>query len=308
MPDSTNGGPVVEYLLKEVSFSTCDNKFFGELEKEMLIPNNLIVYGRISGATTLRDYKLLAKFPEDTVIAYLKHPLSNTVKDNERTLTYALEDLINYEDYWWLPLQGDTEFVLSLNLLPPFPQLNPVDLMISCTPDIAVGVDTEVSTRITIGGEENIDNLFLTMSAPPFANRGVSMSISDYSDDDITEPRQMVTAPRREFPFPQLSLKKGETKEYTVKSRIVADAPNMTQLKCQQDILRLKLIVLSKSVPKGPPCEITILNSHGEEIPVRKTERSTILQAQAQIMYSPFTIRRDKPSAAEKRAIEAPAV
>ena len=308
MPDLLRGGPVVEYLLKEVSFSTCDNKFFGELEKEMLIPNNLIVYGRISGASNLRDYRLRAEFPEDTVIAYVKHPLSNTVADKQRTLTYALEDLINYEDYWWLPLQGETEFVLSLNLLPPFPQLNPIDLMISCIPDIAVGVDTQVTTIINMKAQENIDSLFLTMSVPPFANRGVSMHISEYSDDDVKEPRQSVTSPEKQFPFPKLDLKQGETKEYKVKTRIVADVANMTTLKCQQDILRAKLIVLSKSSPSGLPCAITILNNHGDEIPVKKTERSTILQAQAQIMYSPFSMHQDKPSQPEKRAIEAPAV
>ena len=308
MPDSLNGSPVVEYLLKEISFSTCDNKFFGELEKEMLIPNNLNIYGRISGATDLHDYRLCAEFPEDIVLAYLKHPLSNTIADNQRTLTYALEDLINYEDYWWLPLQGDTEFVLSLNLLPPFTQLNPVDLVMSCTPDIAIGVDTNVTTTIRIRAQEDIDNLFLTNTAPPAASRGVSMAIGEYSDDDIKEPRQSVTTPKKEFPFPKVSLKQGEAKEYRVKTRIVADAANMTALKCQQDILRTKLIVLSKSSPSGLPCAITVLNSRGDPIPVNKTQRSTILQAQAQVMHSPFSIHREKPSQPEKKLIAAPAV
>jgi hypothetical protein len=270
----------------------------------MLIPNNLNIYGRIKGAKNLRDYKLRAEFPEDTVIAYLKHPLSNQVAQNRRTLTYAMEDLINYEDYWWFPLEGETEFILSLNLLPPFPDLNPVDLMISCTPDIAVGVDTEVTTSVKIRAQENVDNLYLQMAVPPFANRGVGMSISQYSEDDVKEPRQSVTSPQTEFPFPQLSLKQGESKEYKVKTRIRADAANMTNLKCQQDILRAKIIILSKSSPSGPPCAISILNRNGEPIPVSKTQRSTILQAQAQIMYSPFSIRRDQPTRPEKRLIE----
>ncbi len=89
-------GPVVDYLLKEISFSTCDNKFFGELEKEMLIPNNLNIFGRLTGATSLRNYRLRAEFPEDTNVAYLKRPASNSVENSKRILTYALEDLINY--------------------------------------------------------------------------------------------------------------------------------------------------------------------------------------------------------------------
>jgi len=150
--------------------------------------------------------------------------------------------------------------------------------------------------------------LFLTMSAPPFATPGVSMSISEYSGDDVKELRQTVTAPRKVFPFPQLSLKKGEAKEYKVKTRIVADLTSMTSLKCQQDILRTKLIVLSKSTPSELPCAIRILDQHGNEIPVDKTERSTILQAQAQVMYSPFSIRQEKTGQPEKRVLEQPAV
>ncbi len=103
MPDPQNSGPVIDYLLKEVSFSTCDNKFFGELEKEMLIPNNLTLFGRIIGATHLHGYKLQAEFPENSTIAFLTRPSSNTIGDGKRVLTYSLEDLINFEDYWLLP-------------------------------------------------------------------------------------------------------------------------------------------------------------------------------------------------------------
>lgn len=303
MPDSPSGGPVVEYLLKEVSFSTCDNKFFGELEKEMLIPNNVNIYGRISGADDLRDYRLSVEFPEATVVAYLKQPISNMVANGKRTTTYSLEDLINYEDYWWVPLKGQTEFLLALNLLPPFPQLNPVDLTISCSPDVAVGTDTQVTTRIKIAAQENIDNIFLTMSVPPFANRGVAMNIIEYSEDNVKEARQTITSPEQQFPFPRLSLTPGETKEYNVKTRIIADVPNMTNLKCQQEVLRSKLVVLSKSEPSGLPCSVSILNKNGEGIPVRETQRSTILQTQAQIMYSPFTMHREKTVQSEKKTI-----
>jgi hypothetical protein len=307
---SPAGGPVVDYLLKEISFSTCDNKFFGELEKEMLIPNNLNIFGRLTGATSLRNYRLRAEFPEDTNVAYLKRPASNSVENNKRILTYALEDLINYDDYWWLPLQGETDFILPLNLLPPFPQVNPVDLAIVCRPDIAVGVDTSVTTTISIKAAEHIDNLFLTLSTPPFGTPGVNMTISEYSGDDVKTPRQSVTAPKKEFPFPRLSLEPGEQTEYEVKTRISADLASMTSLKCQQDILKTRLVLLSESVPTAPPCGISILDQDGHEIPVKKTERSTILQAQAQIMYSPFSIHRERESTtqAEKKLIEAPAV
>jgi hypothetical protein len=274
----------------------------------MLIPNNVNIHGRITGATTLHGYRLRAEFPADTAIAYLKHPLSSEIEGDKRVLTYSLEDLINYEDYWWLPLQEETEFVLSLNLLPPFPQLNPVDLSIACRPDIAEGTDTSVTTTVNIRAEEQIDNLFLTMNAPSFASPGVSIHISEFSGDNITEPRQSVTAPLKEYPFPQLSLKRGEGREYTVKTRILADVNSMTSLKCQQDILRTRLLVLSKSSPQDSPCAISVLDQNGSEIPVKWTEKSTILQGQAQVMYSPFSIHREETIQPKRQLLETAAV
>jgi len=105
-------------------------------------------------------------------------------------------------------------------------------------------------------------------------------------------------------------LDPGEQTEYKVKTRISADLASMTSLKCQQDILKTRLVLLSESVPTAPPCGISILDQDGHEIPVKKAERSTILQAQAQIMYSPFSIHRERESTtqAEKKLIEAPAV
>src|SRR6266508_3550072 len=153
-PGLPEDGPVVEYLLKEVSFSTCDNKFFGELEKEMLIPNNVNIYGKIRRATNLRNYSVRLDFPGETAIGYIKQPLSNTVRGTERVLTYGLEDVINFEDYWWLRLDGETEFSIRLNLLPPFPELKPAGLQISCQPDVAVGLEAEVTTTIGIEAEE----------------------------------------------------------------------------------------------------------------------------------------------------------
>jgi hypothetical protein len=183
-----------------------------------------------------------------------------------------------------------------------------VDLAIVCRPDIAVGLDTSVTTTISLKAEEHIDNVFLTMSTPPFGTPGVNMAISEYSGDDVKTPRQSVTAPKKEFPFPRLSLKPGEQTEYQVKTRISADLASMTSLKCQQDILKTRLVLLSESVPTAPPCGISILNEVGREIPVKKTERSTILQAQAQIMYSPFSIHRESTAQPEKKLIETPAV
>ena len=299
-------GPVVDYLLKEVSFSTCDNKFFGELEKEMLIPNNINLYGRIRGATGLKDYTLRLEFPEETVIAFLKRPVSNITANGKRTLTYKLEDLINYDGYWWFPLEKETEFSLSLNLLPPFPNLNPVDLQISCKPDIAVGVDTHVTTSLRVKAEDNIGQLFLTLSTPSFLNPGTSMTIDKFSEDNSREPRQTVTSPPKRFPFPQLSLKKGESREYTVTTRISADLSTMTALKCQQDLLKTKLLLLSETAASDPPFKVSVHNDHDEEIRVEKTVRSTILQALAQVMYSPFSIRRETP-AKQDSPIEIPA-
>lgn len=296
-------GPVVDYLLKEIAFSTCDNKFFGELEKEMLIPNNLNLFGRITGAESLRDHTLRVEFPEETTIAFLKRPSSNSIEKGKRVLTYPVEDLINFDDYWWLPLKGETEFMLQLNLLPPFPQINPIDLAIMCRPDIAVGVEAYVTTTIRLKAEEHIDNIFLTMTTPQFAAPGVSMAITEYSGDDTMGPRQSVTSPAKEYPFPRLSLKPGEVREYKVKTKIVADVAGMTSLKCQHDILKTRLVLLSESSPAEPPCAVNILDENGNEIPVRRTARSTILQTQAQIMYSPFSIRREDAAQPEKRLV-----
>jgi hypothetical protein len=303
----TKERPVVDYLLKEIAFSTCDNKFFGELEKEMLIPNNLNIFGRITGADNLRDHTLRVEFPRDTTIAFLKRPSSNIIENGKRVLTYPIEDLINYDDYWWLPLHGETEFVLQLNLLPPFPQLNPIDLAITCRPDIAVGVEAYVTTTISLKAEEHIDNIFLTMSTPPFAAPGVSMAITEYSGDDIAGPRQSVTAPAKKFPFPRLSLKPGEAREYKVTTKITADVGGMTSLKCQHDLLKTRLVLLSESSPPELPCAVSILDEDGNTIPVRRTARSTILQTQAQIMYSPFSIRREDTAQPEKRLVAAQA-
>jgi hypothetical protein len=306
-PDTSDGSPAVEYLLKEVSFSTCDNRFFGELEKEMLIPNNINIYGKIKGAASLKSYKLRVEFPAETVIAYLKHPLSNEIEGSKRVLTYKLDDLINFDNYWWLPLQDETEFSLSLNLLPPFPELNPVDLQITCRPDIAVGLQTDVTTTVQLEAEEEIDNVFLRLGSPVYASPGVSMAITEYSGDEITEPRQSVTSPKKEFPFPRLSLKPGQTLEYKAKTRITADPSSMNFLKCQQDILNTKLLLLSESTPASLPCSVTVLNNLGLEVPIHKTVRSTILQANAQVMYSPFSIRRETQPEQREVLVQAPA-
>lgn len=295
-PVTPEGGPVLDYLLKEVSFSTCDNKFFGELEKEMLIPNNINIYGKIRGATSLRDYIVRLDFPRDTAIGYIKQPLSNAVEGDSRVLKYKLEDVINYDDYWWLPLRGETEFSIRLNLLPPFPELKPVGLQISCQPDVAVGLDAEVTTKIDIEAEENIDQLSLKLSSPMRAMPGIFIAITGFSDDNLTEPRQSVVSPKNEFPIPAQNLKSGQSLNFRVKTRITADPANMLFLKCEQDILTARLLALSNSTPAGLPCGVTILNEQGLEVPIQRTVRSTILQATAQVMYSPFSIRQGGPS------------
>jgi hypothetical protein len=300
-PDTFEVGPTIDYLLKEVSFSTCDNKFFGELEKEMLIPNNINIYGKIRGAISLRDYVVRLEFSGDAAIGYIKQPLSNSVEGNKRVLKYKLEDVINYDDYWWLPLNGETEFSVRLNLLPPFPDLKPVGLQISCRPDVAVGLEADVTTTIGIEAEEDIDQLSLKLSAPMRAMPGVFIAINGFSEDSVTEPRQSVVSPRNEFPVPAQNLKSGQTLDYKVKTRITADPANMLFLKCEQDILSARLLVLSNSTPTGLPCGVTILNDKGLEVPIHRTVRSTVLQATAQVMYSPFSIRKgassDKPGA-----------
>ena len=273
----------------------------------MLIPNNLNIYGRVKGAISLKGFKLRLEFPEETVIAYLKLPASNTLEGNKRVLTYNLEDLINYDGYWWLPLEHETEFSLPLNLLPPFPQLNPVDLAIACRPDVAIGIETDVTTTVQIESQEHIDNYFLTISVPGYYNPGVSLAITEFSEDAISEPRQFVTSPAKTFPFPRQSLKPGERLEYKVKTKIAADLKGMTSLKCQQDLLKAKLVLISKTNAAAPPFSVTVLDEQGESIPVDTTMKSTLLQASAQIMYSPFSIRREAAKTQQKVIIEAPA-
>jgi len=288
-----DNGPAIEYLLKEVSFSTCDNRFFGELEKEMLIPSNINIYGRITGAASLQGYRLRLEFPEESAIGYIRQPSSNTTMDHQRILAYSLEELINFDDYWWLPLQGETEFSVALNLLPPFPNLNPVDLAMSCHPDVAGGLEADVTTTVRLEAEEQIDNVYLKFAAPT-AHPGISMSISEFSGDNVKEPRQSVNVPAKQFPFPRLPLNKGQALEYKVTTRINANPSSMGSLRCQQDILSTRLILLSQSSPAALPCGVTVLDDTAHEIPIKTTIRSTVLQANAQIMYSPFSIRREQ--------------
>ncbi len=292
-PDLHEAGPVIDYLIKEVSYSTCDNKFFGELEKEMLIPNNINIYGKIKGATSLRDYVVRLQFPTETAVGYIKQPLSNNTEGKSRVLTYNLEELVNFDDYWWFPLQGETEFALRLNLLPPFPELRTVGLSMSCQPDVAVGLEADVTTKVRLDADENIDNVFLKLTAPMRSMPGVFIAITDYSDDEVPEPRQTVVSPRKQFPFPALSMKKGETLEYSVKTRIQGDPSSMLFMRCEQDILNAKLLTLSDSSPSSLPCSVTLLDDEGNDIPVQKTIRSTVLQATAQVMYSPFSVNRE---------------
>ncbi len=304
-PDPRNGGPRIDYLLKEVSFGTCDSRFFSELESPMLIPNNLNVHARIKGARGLKDYKLRLEFPDETVIGYVKEPLSNMVEGKKRVLTYKLEELINYDDYWWLPTRDETEFSLGLNLLPPFPELNPVELQIACRPDIAVGLEAYVTSTVHIKAKEHVDNLFLKLSTPGYAAPGVSMAITEYSDDEITEPQQSVTSPKKQFPFPRLSMKPGESLEYRVKTRITADPSSMTFLRCQQELLNTKLLILSESSPSGLPCGVRVMDDLERDIPVDRTVRSTVLQANAQVMYSPFSILKEDAPKRREALVEA---
>lgn len=286
--DRYDEGPAIDYLLKEVSFSTCDNKFFGELEKEMLIPNNVNIHGRIKRATSIRDYKVRLGFPEEALVGFIKQPLSSTVEGKKRVLTYGLQDLINYDEYWWLPTGDETVFSVGLNLLPPFPDLHTVGLGIACRPDVAVGLETDVTSTVQIEAKEDVDNLFLKLSAAR-GLPGVSVGITGYSDGPISEPQQSVFSPRTEFPFPRLSLRKGQTLEYEVKTKITANPSNMTFLRCEQDLLQARLLTLTHSLPNGPPCGVEVLDNQGQQIPVHRTVRSNIYQATAQIMYSPFS-------------------
>jgi hypothetical protein len=305
-PDTSEDGLAIDYLIKEVSFSTCDNKFFGELEKEMLIPSNISIYGKIVNAKNLHDYRVRLDFPSDAGIGYIKQPLSSTVENNRRVLTYRLEELVNFDDYWWLPLEGETQFSIRLNLLPPFPSVRPLGMQISCSPDVAVGLETDVTTKIRLEAEEDIDQIMLKLTAPMRSMPGVFIAITGYSDDTLTEPRQSVVSPQKRFPFPRLSIKKGQAREYEVKTRIVGDPSNMVFLKCEQDILTAKLISLSESTQSGPPCGVAVENDAGDAIPIQRIVRSTILQATAQVMYSPYSVRRET-KAPQKIAIPASA-
>ena len=298
-PDAPDGSPGIEYLIKEVSFSTCDNKFFGELESEMLIPNNVSIYGKIKNATSLRNYRVRVEFPGETSVGYIKQPLSNNLENDKRVLKYSLEELINFDDYWWLPLDGETEFSLRLNLLPPFPDLRPVRMEMTCRPDVAVGLEADVTTKIRLEAEEDIDHMMLKLTAPMRSMPGLFIAIASYSEDTITELRQSIVSPEKQFPVQRLSIKKGKSLDYEVRTHITGDPSNMQFLKCEQDILGAKLITLSDSTPSALPCGVVVENQNGDAIPIRRTVKSTILQATGQVMYSPFSVRREAKTPAK---------
>jgi len=304
-PDLSSKTPALDYLLKEVSFSTCSNEFFGELEKEMLIPNNVNIYGRVKNADSIKDYSLQVKFSGETGVGYVKKPVSNTVEGKDRVLTYKLDDLVNYEDYWWFPLKKETEFMLRLNLLPPFPNLNPVDMAISCRPDIIVGTKASVTTRIQLKARENVDQVFLRLSNQIRLGPGIDITLTRFSGDNNTEPRHQITYPEKAYPFPTVGLKAGQALDFDVDSTINADPRSLVFLRCEQDVINTKLLMLSDSTPSAAPCAITLLDENGEELPINKTVRSTVLQATGQVMYSPFSLSQ-KP-ASEPAKIVVPA-
>jgi hypothetical protein len=125
------------------------------------------------------------------------------------------------------------------------------------------------------------------------------MAITDFSEDEDKQPRPMVTLPGKEFPFPRVGLKKGQALECSVTTKITANPLSMGSLRCQQDILSARLLLLSGSSAEGLPCGVAVLDDRDQEMPVRKTVRSTLLQANAQVMYSPFSIRQvQKPERA----------
>lgn len=235
----------------------------------------------------------MVEFPEETSIGYIKSPSSNKIEQSKRVLTYNIEELLNFEDYWWLPLEQETEFSLGLNLLPPFPKVNPVDMSIVCTPEVATGLQAGVTTTIKLEAEEQIDSVFLRLNAP-HTIPGVSMALTEFSGDGVKDPRTSITVPSKQFPFPHVGLERGQAVEYKVTTSISSKPSNMTSLRCQQEILSTKLLLMSESKPDGPPCRVTVLDENNLEVPVLKTVRSTILQANAQVMYSPFSIQRDQ--------------
>jgi hypothetical protein len=102
-------------------------------------------------------------------------------------------------------------------------------------------------------------------------------------------------------------MRRGQALDFKVKTTITADPSNMVFLKCEQDILTAKLLVLSNSNPAGLPCGVTILDDKGLEIPIQRTVRSTILQATAQVMYSPFSIHRESSSGKPEALLQSPA-
>jgi hypothetical protein len=288
-PDLQSNGPAVEHLIKELSFSTCSHDFFGELEKEMLVPNNVNVYGRITSATSLRSYKIRAEFPENAVIGYSKHPLDSRTEGDKRILIYSLKELINFDEYYWYPIRNETVFSLTLNLLPPFPELRTVGLQIACRPDTAVGPESSVKTTIGIEAMQDVDYVSLKVSTPMRSTPGISTAITEHSGDQIHEPRQVVTTPGNDFPFPRLGLKTGQNLEYTVTTKISADPRNISFLRCEQDILSTRLLALCESTPYGLPCGISVLDENDKAIPILRTTRSDVYQATAQILYSPFS-------------------
>lgn len=274
----------------------------------MLIPNNVSIYGKVKNATTLRNYHLRVEFPGETSVGYIKQPLSNSIENDKRVLSYRLEELINFDDYWWLPLDGETEFSLRLNLLPPFPDLKPVRMEMACRPDVAVGLETDVTTKIRLEAQEDIDQVMLKLTAPMRSMPGLFIAISSHSEDTIKELRQSVVSPEKLFPFPRLGLKKGKSLDFEVGTHISGDPANMQFLKCEQDVLAAKLVTLSDSTPSGLPCGVVVENDNREAIPIRRTVRSTILQATGQVMYSPFSVRRQaKPPAEIAVTASAPA-
>lgn len=280
---------VCDYLLKQVSYGTCSNKFLAELEKEMLVPNNVRVHGTLKGVSSISGYTVCLDFPANDRIAFLKKPTTNFLDGQRRVVRYRLEELIDFDNYWWFPLKDETQFSITLNFLPPFPDVDLVNLQISCNPHSVVGSDAAVTTNLHMEAVEDIDYLFLNLGVQQHPSPGIQLSITDFSDYHLENPVQSVFSPRREFPFPKLSLTARGALEYHATCRIRAEPANMRFLKCEQDILETRLFALSESIPSGSPCGVTVTDPNGQEIAITRTIRANFYTATAQVFYSPFS-------------------
>jgi len=84
-------------------------------------------------------------------------------------------------------------------------------------------------------------------------------------------------------------MAKGQRIEYQVTSKITADLLKMGFLRCEQDILNIRLIAVSETETLRSHYTARIFDEKHNEVPILRKFTSDIYSTNARVLYSPFS-------------------